>query len=211
MQKNLYTKIIAYLRNNIEVKVSFVPALKYMEVTLGEELRNTEDVDFFKKEFEYWFYNEANDLMDYAQSSDYYFEFNLKENELLCDAFFVETSEIWPGSDNNSNYSDIFSEKVLEILMRNLNIHEEDFERDSLDINLEYERQFNIFEFYYDDVVIKLSQNDENGLKKEIEPIITSWGNHNSKDIIITREIGDHFIVELPVNLSFVITMKNEG
>lgn len=215
MEKPLYDKIVSLLEKNIPVNITITPANKCVEVTLGEELKNTEDHDFLMGEFEVWFYEEGAEIVENSLSNHFDFEFLLEKNALNCHVVFIETNDAWCYSIHDRKLSSILSHIVKVILLRKLKITEELFDDGLLDAEIEYlNSSFNCFKFYYDEKRVDFTEEELSVLKKEVEIIISEWGVWGESDREVKRifyEISSgYFVVEIPHDYNILINRDEE-
>lgn len=211
MKKDLYDIVTDNLKKNIPVITTVLPASQHVDVELGEDLQCTPEYKFLLQEFETWFYEEGSDLIEYANANSFTFRFSIKESDLLCNIFFVETNDTSFHSYFDHELEEILSDGLRETMIKELNIPKENFDEDCFTAEIVYDGRFSVLEFYYEGRKILLNAQDLNTVKKEMEEIFSTWVTSyltDQSDLRVLIERGGSFVIEKPVFKSCVIEIN---
>lgn len=178
MNIKLFNKIKSYLEQGNSVEVYFGPHHKGCDVTIDKN-KYQDDYNFFDDHFGTWWYDD-NGLCDMLNANDAYgdsieVKFELNDKSLLANVTLncSDSSSLW--GDTQHNKSEITTALIVSTLTNKLKLSESIFDEELIEFNIDYSGRFDVFEIFYDEQKIKLTNSETEVLKSEISKIIEDW------------------------------------
>lgn len=210
MDKKLYNKVFLLLQSNTSVKVTFSPVLKAVETEVSVKFQDENEYQLLCEEFESWFYEEGNDKIECGISNHFDYEFYLEDGNLCCTASFIESTDTWYSHNSGYDKSDILTDNIKSLVIKNLGLDEQEFDEYAFEAEIEYECEFKVLHFYYNDKEINTNNSELKIMKKEIENVFALWNINDISNAKISLEAGYIFIIEEPKTFDFIVEVDEK-
>src|SRR5690554_4221053 len=176
MKKELFDKIKSYLIASKDVIVSFYPNHKGCDILLDKNDYST-DVEFFDDKFETWFYEELVELLidNDVDSESITVKFTLNKDSFAAGVTLLCSDKRYYDIEEPHYKDEIITPLLISTITNHLKLNEQDFDKELIDFEIEYDEKFDVFKIYYDNKRLVINKTDTKKLQREVEGIIFDW------------------------------------
>lgn len=176
MKTELFDKIQSYLKADKLVSVDFYPDYKGCDILYGKDVYST-DIEFFDTKFGEWFYEELVELLidNDVDSESITVKFTLNKDSLAAGVTLICSDNHYNVVDEPHYKDEIITPLLISTITNHLKLNEQDFDKELIDFEIEYDEKFDVFKIYYDNKRLVINKTDTKKLQYEVEGIISGW------------------------------------